>query len=296
MKAGTKSFIKAVIIFVILSVLTLFLIADIYISYNWLRTVSYVIETDKVQDDVIICLLADLHDHRFGDRNSDLVEAVRETNPDLILAAGDFINEGSETAAAATELIPRLLEIAPVYYSLGNQEKGYIREGRSDLLRELQEAGAIVLEDTYTTLEINGNKICLAGMYEYAFGIDGGGQMDKGRIAPDRLRFLEEFQEQDCFKIMMSHRPDSFIFGHAAETWDIDVVVSGHVHGGQVVLPFLGGLYAGDQGLFPRYIYGEYHFQTVKNMIITSGLGSDFEKLPRVNNLPEIVSITLRHH
>ena len=295
MKAGTGYFLKPIIIFLILSVLSLFLIVDIYVSYHWLRTVSYVIASDKVADTVTICLLADLHDHRFGDKNSKLVEAVRETNPDLILAAGDFINEGTETAAAATELIPQLLEIAPVYYSLGNQEKGYIRVGRSDLLRELQEAGAIVLDDTYTSLEINGNKICLAGMYAYAFGIDGSGQMDKSRIAPDRLRFLEEFQEQDCFKIMMSHRPDSFVFGHAAETWDIDLVVSGHVHGGQVILPFLGGLYAGDQGFFPRYSYGEYHFQTVKNMIITGGLGSDKEKLPRFNNPPEVVSITLEH-
>ena len=269
--------------------------AEIYCSYNCLKTTSYLITTDKIRDSVTICLLADLHDHRFGDKNSELVEAVRETNPDLILAAGDFINEGSGTAAAATELIPQLMEIAPVYYSLGNQEKGYIRAGRSDLLRELQEAGAIVLDDTYMSLEINGNKICLAGIYAYAFGIDGSGQMDKSKIAPDRLRFLEEFQEQDCFKLMMSHRPDSFIFGHAAETWDIDLVVSGHVHGGQVVLPLLGGLYAGDQGFFPRYSYGEYHFQTVKNMIITSGLGSDKEKLPRFNNPPEIVSITLEH-
>lgn len=295
MKAGTRSFFKAVIILMILSAVTLFLIADIYVSYNCLRTVSYLIETEQIQDTVTICLLADLHDHRFGDRNSELVEAVRETDPDLILAAGDFINEGSETAAVATELIPQLLEIAPVYYSLGNQEKGYIRAGRSDLMRELQGAGAIVLEDTYTVLEINGNKICLAGMYEYAFELDGSGQMDKSGIAPDRLRFLEEFQEQDCFKLMMSHRPDSFIFGHAAETWDIDLVVSGHLHGGQVVLPFLGGLYAGDQGFFPRYIYGEYQFPTVKNMIITGGLGSDKEKLPRLNNPPEIVSITLEH-
>ena len=75
------------------------------------------------------------------------------------------------------------------------------------------------------------------------------------------------------------------------------VLLVGGRHGPGIlrVLPFLGGLYAGDQGFFPRYSYGEYHFQTVKNMIITGGLGSDKEKLPRFNNPPEVVSITLEH-
>ena len=92
----------------------------------------------------------------------------------------------------------------------------------------------------------------------------------------------------------MSHRPDSFIFGHAIDTWKIDLVVSGHAHGGQVRIPFVGGLYGADQGWFPKYVDGIHHFKAVKNMVITRGMGSDKEKLPRFDNIPEIVVIDLK--
>ena len=96
-----------------------------------------------------------------------------------------------------------------------------------------------------------------------------------------------DYENTDAFKIMLSHRPDSFVFGQAADTWKIDLVVSGHVHGGQVRIPGKGGLYGGDQGWFPEYTDGIHHFKTVNHMIITRGLGSDKEKLPRFHNIPE---------
>ena len=111
---------------------------------------------------------------------------------------------------------------------------------------------------------------------------------------PSKIRnFLTDFEDTDAFKIMLSHRPDSFIFGHAAQTWKIDLVASGHAHGGQVRIPLKGGLYGADQGWFPKYVDGIHHFKTVRNMIITRGLGSDKEKLPRFHNIPEIVVIRL---
>ena len=79
----------------------------------------------------------------------------------------------------------------------------------------------------------------------------------------------------------------SFIFGDASQVWDIDLVISAHNHGGQVVLPFAGGLYGGDQGWFPQYVHGLYHKDNLR-LFITSGLGTDREKFPRFNNPPEI--------
>jgi predicted MPP superfamily phosphohydrolase len=273
--------------------LALFLAGEVWISYNRLTTTEYRIASPYIKEPVTLCLIADLHDHRFGDKNAELAERIRDCRPDLILMAGDFINADSADPSAATELIRELIDTAPVYYSLGNQELSYIRAGTSDLERELEDAGAHLLEETCTDLVIRNNKICLGGMYGYAFAHDGSGHMDKDGIPPERRQFLESFQEQDAFKLMMAHRPDSFIFGQAADTWDIDLVLSGHLHGGQVVLPLLGGLYAGDQGFFPDYVYGEHHFGAVKTMVITRGLGSDREKLPRFNNPPEVVKIVL---
>lgn len=289
----SRAFYRFKTLFLLFSILAVFVVFDIYISYNSLKTTEYIVRSDKITESVSICLLADLHDHRFGEENKDLVSRVRECQPDLILLAGDFINKESAGTSVPAELIPQLTEIAPVYYSLGNQEKDYMAAGTSDLIDELTEAGASVLEEEYINLTVKGNKICLAGMYEYAFAQDGRGHMNKDSMDPDRRQFLETFQKQEGFKIMMAHRPDSFIFAEAADIWEIDLVLSGHLHGGQVVLPFLGGLYAGDQGFFPEYDYGVFHFEAVKAMIISSGLGSDREKLPRFNNRPEVALITL---
>lgn len=105
--------------------------------------------------------------------------------------------------------------------------------------------------------------------------------------------FLEEFEDTDAFKIMISHRPDSFIFGEAAEEWDIDLVVSGHLHGGQVVVPLLGGVYGGDQGYFPEYVHGMYEIGNM-HLFVTSGLGTNKKAVPRVNNRPEVAVIEIR--
>jgi predicted MPP superfamily phosphohydrolase len=293
MRIQSGSFRKLILVFFAAAAFVIFIAVKVRLSYNSLVTVSYSVVPDKITDSVTICLIADLHDHRFGENNAELADCITGCSPDLILMAGDLINADSADSSAATELIRQLTETAPVYYSLGNQEVGYIKAGTSDLRRELEEAGAVLLEETYTDIVIGNNKICLGGMYGYAFAEDGSGHMDKDRIPPERRLFLEDFQKQDAFKLMMAHRPDSFIFGEAADTWDIDLAVSGHLHGGQVILPFLGGLYAGDQGFFPAYVYGQHHFGALKNLIITSGLGSDREKLPRFNNPPEVVKIVL---
>lgn len=122
-------------------------------------------------------------------------------------------------------------------------------------------------------------------MYDYAFGLYGNDSVES--MDPEIRSFLEEYQDTDSLKVMMSHRPDSFIFGDASSAWAVDLVVSGHDHGGQVVLPVLGGVFGGDQGYFPQYIHGMYQKDQM-HIFVTSGLGSHGEILPRINNIPEI--------
>ena len=99
-------------------------------------------------------------------------------------------------------------------------------------------------------------------------------------------------QDTNNYKIMIAHRPDSFIFGDASEVWDIDLVVSGHTHGGQVRVPLMGGLYVGDQGYFPMYDKGLFDLNKIK-ILISSGLGSGKQKIPRFNNVPEVVNLKI---
>ena len=205
-----------------------------------------------------------------------------------------MINEESKNLQTVITLVKRLKETAPVYYALGNHEMGYLDRKTSDLYGELKKAGAVVLEKNYEDIKVKNHTIRIGGLYEYAFAVDGQGKMSKKDMNSGLRDFLMDFEDTKAFKIMMSHRPDSFIFGQAADTWKIDLVVSGHAHGGQVILPGMGGLYGADQGWFPKYVDGIHHFRTVKNMIVTSRLGSDKEKLPRFNNIPEIVVIDLK--
>lgn len=273
--------------------IAVFIKVEIYISYNSLEAEEYTISSDRINSEVKLALISDLHDHTFGEKNEELVQMLKEQEPDLILMAGDMINDISKDSHVAVELIEQVKDIAPVYYSLGNQEEDYIGRGTSDLLNELKDAGAIVLDESYQDIQVNGNAIRLGGMYDYAFALDGNNTTTKESMRPSLYQFLTDFQDTDSYRLMMAHRPDSFIFGDAAKTWEIDLVVSGHNHGGQVILPFLGGIYGGDQGWFPKYVDGVHHFKKVKNMVITRGLGSGEEKLPRFNNKPEVVMIYL---
>lgn len=293
LKRRKRIFMAAGIVLAAVIAIAVFIKVEIYISYNSLETEEYTISSDRINSEVKLALISDLHDHTFGEKNEELVQMLKEQEPDLILMAGDIINDISKDSHVAVELIEQVKDIAPVYYSLGNQEEDYIGRGTSDLLNELKDAGAIVLDESYQDIQVNGNAIRLGGMYDYAFALDGNNTTRKKNMRPSLYQFLTDFQDTDSYRLMMAHRPDSFIFGDAAKTWEIDLVVSGHNHGGQVILPFLGGIYGGDQGWFPKYVDGVHHFKKVKNMVITRGLGSGEEKLPRFNNKPEVVMIYL---
>ena len=147
-----------------------------------------------------------------------------------------------------------------------------------------------VLEEGYRDVEIGGCKVRIGGMYEYAFALDGDNSAEN--LTGNVRDFLEEFQNTDRYKIMLCHRPDSFVFGDASDYWKIDLVISGHDHGGQVVIPFKGGLYGGDQGWFPPYVHGLYRTGRIR-LFVTSGLSSEKQKLPRWNNRPEIAVLNV---
>lgn len=273
---------------IIITLLLLFLFysgASIWISSNYLVVHEYELQSSKVSQELRIALLSDLHDHEFGEKNEKLITKVLEQDPDLVFMAGDFLNEDSVDSEIPCELIRELSQQVSVYFALGNHEIVYMEKRGQQLRRELEDAGAVVLDKDYVDLEIQGDKIRLGGMYDYAFGLDGND--DAYKAPQDVKEYLQEFQETDNLKIMMAHRPESFVLGNAAKVWDIDLVVSGHIHGGQVVLPFVGGIYGADQGWFPEYVHGLYEKENMQ-FLITGGLGSSSEVLPRYNNPPEI--------
>lgn len=276
---------------ILAAVLIVYLIGSLWISANYLKVNDFSADFKRGSGQIRAVVISDLHDHQFGTQNEKLVKKIKEQQPDLILMDGDMLNNTSDNSDIPTGLIRSLAEVAPVYYALGNHENDYMEQGHKELTEELTAAGAVVLDKTYVDLDVNGLQIRLGGMYDYAFGLNGNN--DALSAPQDTLSFLNEFQNTDRLKIMLAHRPDSFIFGDASKVWDIDLVISGHNHGGQIVLPFLGGIYGGDQGWFPEYVHGMYEKDQIR-LFVTSGLGTQKEKLPRFNNPPEIAVLTIK--
>lgn len=298
---------KTVILLLIILLILIWFVGEILISYHWMKVNRYPVTvrnlpyTDTVTDAGFkMVVISDLHDHEFGKDNEKLIRCVKEQDPEMIILDGDMLNEDSKSDRVPVRLVKGLAEIAPVYYALGNHELDYIgaAEGKkmqkhpedSGLVKDLTDAGACVLEEGYRDVEIGGCKVRIGGMYEYAFALDGDNSAEN--LTGDVRDFLEEFQNTDRYKIMLCHRPDSFVFGDASDYWKIDLVISGHDHGGQVVIPFKGGLYGGDQGWFPPYVHGLYRTGRIR-LFVMSGLSSEKQKLPRWNNRPEIAVLNV---
>ncbi len=280
-------------VIVIAILLILCLILDIIVSSNWLVVREYTFNSSKVEESFKAVLISDLHGHEFGTENEDLINKIAEEEPDIIMMDGDFIDSEDSTDKIET-LIYNLSSIAPVYFALGNQEYDYIEATGIDLVNVIEQAGAIVLDENYVDVTINDQIIRIGGLYDYAFANDESASTDEDLMDPEVYSFLKDFEDTQSLTIMMSHRPDSFIFGEASTTWHIDLVVSGHTHGGQVRLPVLGGLWAPDQGFFPTYDMGMFEKDLIY-IVITSGLGSKTEMMPRLNNPPEITIINFQN-
>ena len=277
------------IVKVLLALLLVLVIAcgiSIWYSYHWL-TVSYFTATDeKITEQFRIVLLSDLHDHHFGDENKDLIDMVQEQSPDLIVLNGDMINGDSESDETAVELVRSLSAVAPVYYSHGNHEYYYIEAGHDDLQENLEAAGAIVLNYQSVDIEINGNPIRLGGLYEYGFETTMQTEAENEKV----ISYLEEYVDTERYLVMCAHRPESFYPWDYADVWGIDLVLSGHLHGGQVILPGIGGIYNTQEGFLPEYDFGHYRSGD-GDIIITRGLGTNRKALPRFNNPPEIAVV-----
>lgn len=252
-----------------------------------LTVTRYTVPLPGLEGEVSTVLLSDLHEEQFGGENGELVRLVAEQQPRLILLAGDLVSRDhtEEELERALSLIHDLAELAPVYLSWGNHETDYMAEHGDGLTARFEQAGAVVLEGEYADLTVDGVSFRLGGMSQLAYR-DGSDE-----FFPGAEEFLTDFCSTHLPTVLLSHRPEAFSFKNACSWWPVDLILSGHTHGGLVRLPLIGGLYAPIQGLFPKTVYGEYTFFQSK-MIVTSGLAG-YGGIPRVFNPPEVCVVTL---
>ena len=277
-------------VYVTIILLSLSALLCILLSNTHIRVVSYSISLENITFPVRVVLLSDLHDKSFGRENSRLIAKVQEQSPDAIFLDGDMIDRSADSADVQNllRLIERLCEIAPVYFAPGNHELEYMQTDPT-LLTQAAKAGAAVVNDSYVDVTIADQPLRIGGTMGHAFYF---GRSEEEFSASPEYQFLKSFEETDVPKICLAHMPDTFIFNGAYDLWDVDLVLSGHTHGGLIRLPFIGGLYAPMQGWFPEYDRGHYRLGEHMQMVVTSGLAGH-GMIPRIHNPPEIVVIDL---
>lgn len=278
---------KSIFITIILLSLVLILCLSLYTSAYSLAITTYSL-TSNNSISLRILQLTDLHNSEFGENNSRLLTAVRTQFPDLILLTGDLLNSNEQRTDIATNLITQLCEIAPVYCSNGNHEIEYQEKYGVDVDELYREAGAAVLEKEYQDITVDNQKIRIGGIYGYCL------PGDTGEDRPEETTFLRDFQKTNLPTILMCHMPVCWMINGSLDAWDVDYVFSGHVHGGEVILPFIGGLYGPDFGWFPGRMEGIFTSEdNEKTLILSRGLGTS-ERIPRFNNIPEIIVVDIQ--
>ena len=229
-----------------------------------------------------IAHISDLHNTQIGDNNEKLLETIRKAGPDIIAITGDLIDSRNTNIEIALHFAEEAMKIAPCYYVTGNHEARILEY--DDLKSGLTGLGIVVLEDERLEIQRLGEKIEVIGVNDPSFETN---YLFGDAAAVLRLK-LQEYKNEDTYTVLLSHRPELL------ETYaqcGVDLVLSGHAHGGQVRIPFVGGLVAPNQGLFPKYDAGMFIKENT-TMIVSRGIGNSIIPI-RVNNRPEVILIEL---
>lgn len=238
-----------------------------------------------------IVMLADLHEHEFGERNKKLLEKIRGQCPDYIMIAGDLLIKGD--CLRTEKIVPfmeQLVTICPVYYAPGNHEEHLERVCGENVYEEyitkLKKIGVTYLANQSAYLTRGGERIRVTGLH-----------LQKKYFAKFyepitfEIKHLEELigKKQDSYELLIAHNPN---YLPVYAKWGANLVLSGHVHGGVVILPWVGGLISTTFQLFPKYDFGMFEEGNTK-LVLSRGLGVHTIRL-RLFNRPEISVISLK--
>ncbi len=240
----------------------------------------------KVSDNIRIAVISDIHNREYGENNEALISDLRALKPDLILFPGDMVIRDKDDYRSVLDLVSASAGIAPCYGVLGNHESERIYYGNDkDLPKAFENAGVKLLRNAKEEIRVGRDKVQLIGVEGTAYGFEeyGGREfMEKADIDPS------------VYCILMAHLP--ILFEPQLSEYDFDLGIAGHVHGGIVVLPFLGGSYSKEEGFFPTFTAGKYILDKQQTLIISGGLGDSKRLPPRINNTPELVVIDINRY
>ena len=284
MKKRCKAIITISVVVVILVVLCLWTVW----GNTALKLNKYDIENAKIPEDFDsfkIAHISDLHNKTFGENNSELLDMIKNAEPDIIAITGDIIDSTYTNTDIAVDFLTQAVEIAPCYYVTGNHEAREL-EIIGELLTTFETLGVDVLDNESVKISKGDDDITLLGINDPSFVTDyllG----DSESVVDESLASIDI--DNSDFNILLSHRPELF---EVYTSHNIDLTLSGHAHGGQFRLPIIGGIYAPNQGIFPKYDSGMYTKDGC-SMIVSRGIGNSLFPL-RFNNRPEVILIELK--
>lgn len=248
-----------------------FLAVVLAVYNNNIVTRVYKIKSDKVQNNLRIVLLSDLHNKKYNPKNAYITDKVKALNPDIIVVAGDLVDRRRPNFPVAKQTLDELKKITDLYYVTGNHEADL---GAERTFLEL-DCDSVILDEKYKIFR------------DYAII----GFSDKDIEKTGREDLLSVFEKLGTFKIVVVHRPTEFENGLCLEKKDIDLVLSGHTHGGLIRMPFFGSVYSPNEGFMPKYSKGLYKVGNT-HLVVSGGLGNTLAPL-RINNFPEIIAIDI---
>ncbi|MBR1762280.1 MAG: metallophosphoesterase [Eubacterium sp.] len=267
--------------FIVFAVIIL-LFAFLYYENNKIDLTKYYLKSNNIDSRIKIAHLSDLHSKPF----KQVLDKLEKEKPDIIFITGDYINDRMKNLDKMLIFARELVKIAPVYYITGNHERRL--ENFEEVMQELSDCGFNVLLDEIKSFEIKGNRICVLGLDENQADFKDYKARRMGTFQYKNMKPLfDELDKESGYKIVLSHFPENFegISELNYSQYDFDIQLSGHAHGGQVILPFIGPVYSPGQGLFPKYARGSLGERP--KLIISRGLGN--AEFPfRLFNHPEI--------
>ena len=235
-----------------------------------MQVTKYHIVSEKIKNKKI-ALAADLHDRSF----EAAAAAISDEKPDIIAFAGDITNRPMKDNIPAQEVFRFCSGVAPSFFCRGNHEWFFTEEDR----RICEAAGVVYLDNEYRKL----GDVVIGGL---SSGFHGRQNEKAGISHGPEVRWLEELSRQDGYKILISHHP-SYYARHIRKL-DIDLVLSGHAHGGQIRI-FDRGVFYPDGGFFPDYTKGVFD----NRLVVSAGLSNTARIIPRINNPTELVIIEI---
>lgn len=268
------------------------------LAYGFFYFENNCIDTSKIKincnikNSIRMVQISDLHSKEFGKNNKRLYKSILSNNPDFVVATGDIINSNMKNIDKIVRFLGDLNKYTAVFYIPGNNEMRC--EALEEIIYKLKKEKIYVLENEIISIDIHNEKINILGLVEE--------RIDRGEfinhkakskyIYKDAHKLFKELDNKNGLKIVLSHYPENFnaIGKESYSKYKFDLMLSGHAHGGQFILPFIGGLFAPGQGVLPKYYNGLY--EDKNKLIVSRGLGNSGFPI-RLFNRPNLVVVDI---